>query len=229
VVVLFECPSDPIALPDGIVPKLASWDKAGSRGQQQLAEWLQHLDPYVEPMTREPGPLAIALTVGLPDHLRLDSGGRDLDNYLLPVVRRIGADRIVAAFGRKRRGASSVAITSALPAADRDDAAFVTTMTGSYDTPAWREALRNRLVTAGVRPAPDGPVRLTAVITTGPTYTWSNLWKPVIDSLGPILGQHPIHGPHDDRIVDLDLHHHVEPTAGYTVVIHLWWKAANVP
>jgi hypothetical protein len=57
-----------------------------------------------------------------------------------------------------------------------------------------------------------------------------NLWKPLIDSLGPILGEHPSRGPHDDRIVDLGLHHHVEPDLGHGVTIHLWsttvWREA---
>jgi hypothetical protein len=49
----------------------------------------------------------------VPDDLPLESGGRDLDNYLRPVAQRIGANRI--------------------------DAAFTTTMTGSYDSAAWRQ------------------------------------------------------------------------------------------
>jgi hypothetical protein len=50
----------------------------------------------------------------------------------------------------------------------------------------------------------------------------------LIDSLGPILGEHPSHGPQDDRIVDLDLHHHVEPAHGYAVTIHVWWSTTGV-
>jgi hypothetical protein len=74
----------------------------------------------------------LELTIGLPDDVPLASGGRDLDNYLLPVAQRIGANQVVAAFGRKIWGRSSFAISSAKPAIDRVDAAFTTTtMTGS--------------------------------------------------------------------------------------------------
>jgi hypothetical protein len=228
VVVLFERPGDAVALSEPLVPQLASWDKAGSPGQQRLADWLHHLDGHLRPVSTEPGPFAVELTVGLPDDLPLDSGGRDLDNYLLPVAQRIGANRIVAAFGRKTRGRSSFAISSARPTVDRVDAAFTTTMTGSYDSAAWRQSLRDQLVAAGVQPTPAGPVRFTAAITTGRTHTWSNLWKPLIDSLGPMLGEHPSRGPHDDRIVDLGLHHHVEPDLDHRVTIHLWWSTTAV-
>jgi hypothetical protein len=60
-------------------------------------------------------------------------------------------------------------------------------MTGSYERAAWRQSLRDQLIGAGVQPIPAGPVQLTAAITTGRAHTWSNLWKPLIDSLGPIL------------------------------------------
>jgi hypothetical protein len=58
-------------------------------------------------------------------------------------------------------------ISSAKPAFDGVDAAFTTTMSGSYDSAAWRQSLRDQLVAAGVQPIPAGPVRLTAAITTG--------------------------------------------------------------
>jgi hypothetical protein len=83
----------------------------------------------------------VELTVGLPDDLPLESGGRDLDNYLLLVAQRIGGNRIAAAFGRRTRGRSSFAISPAKPAVDRVDAAFTTTMTGSYDSATWRQSL----------------------------------------------------------------------------------------
>jgi len=40
------------------------------------------------------GLLAVELTVGLPGHLSLTGGGRDLDNYLFPLAQRLGPARI---------------------------------------------------------------------------------------------------------------------------------------
>ena len=46
----------------------------------------------------------------------MDRGGRDLDNYLYPLVRRVGADRIAAAFARKlHQPGSTIAAGSATP------------------------------------------------------------------------------------------------------------------
>jgi hypothetical protein len=69
---------------------------------------------------------------------------------------------------------------------------------------------------------------MDVAITTGPARNWANIWKPLIDALGPILGEdprRPFH-PHDDRIVSLGLHHDVERDIGHDVIVGLRW--ANV-
>jgi hypothetical protein len=58
-----------------------------------------------------------------------------------------------------------------------------------------------------------------------------NLWKPTIDSLGPLLGD--TRGtrrwnPLDGRIVELSLHGAVDPHAGYTVSIGIRSAQAHV-
>lgn len=224
--VLFARPRDVHELPEALKPQLASWDWAGSASQAKLGEWLRHIDPYIEAAKAEPGPYAFELIVGLPDSAPLHEGGRDLDNYLLPVAERIGARQVAAAFGRKVRGKSSFAVSPARPAGALTGPRFATTMTTSSDKPAWRETLRERLVRAGVRVEPPGPLSLTAVITSGPSRVAANLWKPLIDSLGPVLGEHPARGPLDDRITDLRLHHHTDPGLGHSVSIELWWASA---
>ena len=42
----------------------------------------------------------------------LTEGGRDLDNYLLPIAQRLGPRRAAAMFGRKTHGASWFAVGS---------------------------------------------------------------------------------------------------------------------
>src|SRR5215831_11398353 len=77
---------------------------AASAGQQgpwresrsgQAGHFLDHAEPVAAPtMAAVDGLLAVELTVGLPGHLSLTGGGRDLDNYLFPLAQRLGPARI---------------------------------------------------------------------------------------------------------------------------------------
>lgn len=106
---------------------------------------------------------------------------------------------------------------------------FTTRLTGSYTRPEWKYALRERLVQARVSPVPPGPVGIDIALTTGPGRNWASLWKPLLDSLGPILGERPdlLFHPYDDRIVSLGLHHDVAAGVGHDVIIAAWWGAAS--
>jgi hypothetical protein len=171
------------------------------------------------------GQVAVDLTVGLPGTVPLVDGGCDLDNYLLPVVRQLGADRVAAAFGRKVHGPSLLAVGPAGPEATVATPQFSTRMAGSYERTQWKQDLHDRLLQAQAATIEPGPVAMTIAITTGPGRNWTNLWKPLIDSFGPVLGEdraRPYH-PRDDRIVSLGLHHHVNGSLGYDVIIHAWW------
>ncbi len=93
---------------------------------------------------------------------------------------------------------------------------------------AWKQTLHEDLRRDGLAPIRPGPVWLTVAISTGPGRVWTNLWKPLIDSLGPLLGEdpeQPFH-PYDDRVVNLGLHHQRDPALGHDVVVHLWWGPA---
>ena len=76
------------------------------------------------------GRVAVELTVGLPGTVSLIDGGRDLDNYLFPVARRLGPARVAAIFGRKIHG-PSLAVGPAEPQEAVASAQFSTQMTGS--------------------------------------------------------------------------------------------------
>lgn len=41
-----------------------------------------------------------------------------------------------------------------------------------------------------------GPVSMDIALTTGPNRNWANLWKPVIDSFGPVVGEDPARSFH---------------------------------
>jgi hypothetical protein len=66
---------------------------------------------------------------------------------------------------------------------------------------------------------------MTISITTGPGRNWANIWKPLIDAFGPVLGENPEQSfhPNDDRITRLSLHHNVNTEIGHDVIITARW------
>ena len=217
-------------MPLAVEPRLASWNRVGHPDQLQLAAFLDHVGSVAASMpTTEEGRLAIELVVGLSRSTPLTTGGRDLDNYLFPIAQRLGSSRLAAVFGRKVHGPSRLAVTSARPVSDQASPMFTARLTGSHTLPKWKYALRERLLQARVSPAAPGPVEIDIALTTGPGRNWASLWKPLLDALGPILGEHPdrpFH-PHDDRIVSLGLHHDVAANIGHDVVIAAWWNTSG--
>lgn len=221
---LYCRPAHRIALT--VEPRLASWDVAGSPGQVRLGDFLDHAEaaaaPTIAPID---GLLAVELTVGLRGELALTSGGRDLDNYLFPLAQRLGPTRIAAMFGRKVRGPSFLAVGQAQPDHVAASPQFSAQIAGSYVREEWKVALRERLLQVQPTVPAVGPIGMTIGITTGPGRNWTNIWKPLIDAFGPILGENPgrpFH-PNDDRITSLDLHHNVNNAIGHDVIITAWW------
>jgi hypothetical protein len=95
-------------LPIAVQPRLESWDAKAARSQTELGQYLDHVVQLVtSELVAIEGPAAVALTVGVGTERSLTSGGADLDNYLFPVVRRLGAARFNAAWAIKHRGASA--------------------------------------------------------------------------------------------------------------------------
>jgi hypothetical protein len=62
-------------------------------------------------------------------------------------------------------------------------------MAGSYERREWKQDLHDRLLQAHAATMDPGPVAMTIAITTGPGRNWANLWKPLIDAFGPVLGE----------------------------------------
>jgi hypothetical protein len=218
-------PAHPIRL--SVEPQLASWDRAGSVSQVKLGHFLDHAEAVAAPMmTAVDGPLAVELTVGLPGQLSLTSGGRDLDNYLFPLAQRLGPARIAAMFGRKVHAPSSLAIGQAEPDRVTSPPQFSAQIVGSYVRKEWKMGLLDQILQAK-DPAPGaGPISLAIGITTGPGRNWANIWKPLIDAFGPVLGEdpeQPFH-PNDDRITSLGLHQHINTDIGHDVIITAWWS-----
>jgi plasmid stabilization system protein ParE len=97
---------------------------------------------------------------------------------------------------------------------------------GSAQTTGWKDQIRDACIAA--RPTQTiGPVAVTVRFGVSARRNWTNLWKPAIDSLGPMLGE-PVPGkrfePSDDRIVRLDLHRVVRADLADDVLIEVWWQ-----
>lgn len=209
-----------------VEPQLASWDIAGSPNQVKLGEFLDHAEAKAAPiLAAGDGLLTVELNVGLRDELPLTGGGRDLDNYLFPLAQRLGPARIAAMFGRKVRGPSFLAVCHAQADHIASSPQFSTQIAGSYVRTEWKATLRERLLQVQHTVLAVGAIGMTIGITTGPGRNWANIWKPLIDSFGPVLGENPeqpFH-PNDDRITSLSLHHNVNTSIGHDVIITAWW------
>lgn len=101
---------------------------------------------------------------------------------------------------------------------------FTARIKGSYEHRQWKIDLRDALQ-ATASQIPAGPVSLDIGITTGPGRNWTNIWKPLLDSFGPVLGEDPARPfhPYDDRVTSLGLHHHVDNGIGHDVGIEAVW------
>jgi hypothetical protein len=94
-------------------------------------------------------------------------------------------------------------------------------MAGSFERPAWKHELPDRLVQAQVPAVRSGLAAMELSLMAGPGRHWANLWKPLIDAFDSILGEVLLRAfqPNHDRIVRLGLQHHVTSGIGHDVTI----------
>ena len=209
-------------------PRLASWNRVGDPERDRLDLYLSHVHELATRYMTTDVPLALELHVGM--GLRPLAHESDLDNYLEPVLRHLGANRFWAVFGAKRaeeRSTLAVGPTTPIEPPRRPDL-FVEPV-GSYEKRAWLLQIEEACAAADrLDPEGYGPVRLVVAYDLGPRRTWVNLWKPTIDGLGPLLGTVPrptkAHDdPRDGRVTGLELHRTVHPDAGNDIKISFWW------
>jgi hypothetical protein len=208
-----------------VKPQPASGERAAHPSQVKLGRFLAHVDAIAGPvMATVRGRVTAELIVGFRDGIPLLDRGHDLDNYLFPVVQRLGPQRVAAIFGRKIHGPSSLSVGPARPDTAQASPQFSARLAGSCDRRQWKQQLHDRLEAQAATIDP-GPAGLTITLTTGPGHNWASLCQPLIDAFGPVLGEDPARPfhPHNDRIVSLGLHHTIDTGITNDVIIDAWW------
>jgi hypothetical protein len=212
-------------------PVLESWNRKDHPDQIRLLAFLDSVERAVSDQVDRPHPWAVVVHIGLPERTALQRG-HDLDNYLFPIARRLGAQRIQGIYGRKRTAASShIGITSAVPVEAARPSDICVRTTASASSSGWKGQIHDACRNAVERPLPVGDVGLAMRFTVSTRRNWSTLWKPAIDALGPVLGipnpARPYH-PNDERIVDLSLQRVIDDGYGDLVLVEAWWAAASL-
>jgi hypothetical protein len=209
-------------------PVLAGWDRADRPDRARLTEFLTAVEEDAEAaLATIAGDLALNLTLALPDGHPL-TRHPDLDNYLLPVVSRLGQRRIPAVFAEKvHADTSTLTVAPARLRPDDEPPQLQLRASGSYEHPAWQAQVFDACAAAvdGARPS-AAPVQLDLAFGVSSLRNWTTLWKPTIDALGPLLGvpdpERPL-APNDDRVVRLGLHRTIDDSLGHDVAISAWW------
>ncbi|MDP9225700.1 MAG: hypothetical protein M3P18_18040 [Actinomycetota bacterium] len=213
---------------------MESWDARSSPSQLALASYLNHVEGLVAEAMKSltNTPLSIELAVGLPVHVHAIRGGHDLDNYLYPLIRRLGVGRFVSARTSKAPGnVSSVRIARAEAAdpLELEGWAYAAAETSaSTATAAWKHEIVERLSPA-TSVAPDGPIDVQLAFAVSERRNWAWLWKPALDALGAIWGVNDVAKPfqtRDDRITRLAVHRTIDDSLGNRVRIGVWWRSA---
>jgi hypothetical protein len=137
----------------------------------------------------------------------------DLENYLTPVVYRLGSERFTYVSAKKQVGGSSrLRIGLAHPLPEIPEAEtwghFSYCAGSGVQTKGWKANLRAALAASEPLPLPPGPVEVHLAWRCSPRRNWVWLWKPTGDAMGPVLTEpdprNPFN-PNDDRIVSLGL------------------------
>lgn len=210
---------------------LESWDKAGSPSQVRLDDFLASLAGWFDDVDGEI-PLALDLKVSLPPNKPVASGGHDLDNYLLPIVRRYGHHRFFAVFGRKAHGATStLAIEPAVRAEDQSwSPQMICRTRSSGQSAAWKHEVAEACAPSAPTHPVEGPIALQIHYRLSARRNWAQQWKPTIDALGAVLGvadpARPFNAD-DDRIVDLMLSRTIDETLGWDIEVQVGWASAS--
>jgi len=219
-------------------PLLASWNARTDPEQVRLQAYLDRLAASLGDLPTGTAPLFLHMDIDVRDLARL-LRHHDLDNYLYPVVQRLGHGRFALASASKQVGGGSRAVVGlAEPLAHLPElhtwGHFACRAGSGTQDKRWKVGLREALRASQPRPLPPGPVEVKVHLAwrCSPARNWAWLWKPTLDAMGPVLGEPDARNPfnpQDDRIVALGLHLNADPATGHDVDVAMWWRPEWLP
>jgi hypothetical protein len=221
----------PLRTVEGIQPLPACWNARTDPAQIRLQAYLDRLATSLGELPTCYGRLFLHMDIDVHDAAHL-LHHHDLENYLTPVVHRLGHARFVLVSARKQVGGGSrVIVGQAEPLGHLPEphcwGHFACRAGSGTQEKRWKAGLRAALSTSEPRPLPAGPVSVHLAWRCSPARDWVSLWKPTGDAMGPVLGEPDARNPFnpaDDRIVTLGLHLNVDPVAGHEVDVAMWWR-----
>jgi len=213
-----------------VEPLLASWNAREDPAQVRLQAYLERLASALGEIPPPPVRLFLHMEIDVGVAARLQRH-YDLENYLTPVVQRIGHQRFVFVSAKKRVGGGSrVSVGLAEPRTELpnlDRWGFFSCHGGrGTQEKRWKAGIRAGLAASKPTPLPPGPVQVHLAWRCSPVRNWVWLWKPTGDAMGPVLGEPDTRNPfnpNDDRIVDLGLHLNPNAEMGHDVDVAMWW------
>ena len=212
-------------------PRLASWNSSDHPDQIRLKASLKEVMAALDPLPVV-GPLYLHMEIDVESARNLQYG-HDLENYLTPLFQGgcLPSNRFVLVSARKKVGGGSQIIcgTAQVASAERNRGAWQYFAMNTGSGSKQKERLHEALKSAQVPRAPAGCVAVRlAWRCSAISRSWSNLWKPIGDAMGPILGYSQpgrYFSPADDRITDLEMHLNPEEAIGHDVNVGMWWRA----
>jgi hypothetical protein len=224
-----------VARVDAIAPRLASWNANTDPEQMRVQRYLDDIQRRLGVALLGRSNLFLHMDIALNSSVRL-LRGNDLENYLYPVLMRLGWGRFVYVTATKYVGnSSSLTIGTAKHRVgantDQDRWNRHTMNAGSGPTKtAWKANLRQSLISNGVRQLPAGPVDIMMAWRCTASRNWVEVWKPTGDAMGPILGEpntNKPYSPADDRIVRLAMHRVIDNAMVHDIKVGLWWRSTE--
>jgi hypothetical protein len=198
----------PLRRVDNLEPRLASWNSKSDPAQIGLQAYLTDVAARLGALPDTPN-LFLHLQIDVREPARL-LDGRDLENYLTPLVAKLGASRFVLVSATKRVGGGSyLSIGQAIN---------------------WKQSIREHLLASGMPVLPPGSVDVQLAFRCSARRNWPQLWKPAGDAMGPILGEPRLDkpfNPADDPILSIAFHRLVDGNRGHDVQIGMWWRPAQ--
>ena len=148
-------------------PKLANWNANSDPGQIALQRYLDDIEQELDPLPQASGLfLHMEIDVKEREHLLHH---HDLDNYLYPVVQRLGVPRFRLVSAIKRIGGGSylqigqTKPSNPFPEKDGWISFLLDTGGTSVQKPEWKSGIRDALKTQQIHPLKPGAVELQLI------------------------------------------------------------------